>query len=140
MPILSYPPEESEWIDPDEVRRPVVTFGTAMADARRIEIGLHRHRKGEILFVESGALSCEVEAALWIVPPRSAVWIPGGALHTVKATGALEGYVAFVDPTVGARLPEICCAVSVSPLLRELLTAPRTCRPSMKKAARNRDW
>jgi AraC-like DNA-binding protein len=122
MPILSYPPEESEWIDPDEVRRPVVTFGTAMADARRIEIGPHRHGKGEILFVERGALSCEVEAALWIVPPRSAVWIPAGALHTIKATGVLQGCVAFVDPTVGARLPEVCCAVSVTPLLRELLT------------------
>jgi AraC-like DNA-binding protein len=122
MPILSGLPEDPEWIDPDEVPRPVVTFGfTATADVGRIELDLHRHRKGQILLVQRGALSCEVEGGLWIVPPRSAVWIPGGALHAVTATGALEGYNAFVDPEVDARLPAACCAVSVTPLLRELL-------------------
>ncbi|GEP53859.1 hypothetical protein RSO01_10250 [Reyranella soli] len=57
----------------------------------RIELDLHRHKKGQILLVQRGALSCEVEGGLWIVPPRSAVWIPGGALHAIKASGALEG-------------------------------------------------
>jgi AraC-like DNA-binding protein len=121
MPILSYPPTESERLNPDEVRRPIVTVGIAIADVRKIEIDFHRHRKGQFLLVQRGALSCEVEGGLWIVPPRSAVWIPGGALHAVKATGALEGYNAFVDPDLDAPLPEVCCAVSVSPLLRELL-------------------
>ena len=55
------------------------------------------------------------------MPPRSAVWIPGGALHAVKTTGALECYNAFVDPAVDSRLPEVCCVVSVTPLLRELV-------------------
>ncbi len=122
MPILNGLPEDPEWIDPDEVRRPVVSFGFATANVGTIELDLHRHRKGQILLVQRGALSCEVEGGLWIVPPRSAVWIPGGALHAVKATGALEGYNAFVDPDVDVRLPELCCAVSVTPLLRELLT------------------
>jgi AraC-like DNA-binding protein len=121
MPILSYPPTESERLNPDDVRRPIVTVGIAVADVRKIEIDFHRHRKGQFVLVQRGALSCEVEGGLWIVPPRSAVWIPGGALHGVKATGALEGYNAFVDPDLDARLPEVCCAVSVTPLLRELL-------------------
>ena len=86
-----------------------------------IELDLHRHAKGQIMLVQRGALSCEVEGGLWIVPPRSAVWIPGGALHAIKATGSLEGYSAFVDPAVATRLPRGCCAVSVTPLLRELL-------------------
>jgi AraC-like DNA-binding protein len=121
MPILRSPPYDSEWIDPDEVRRPVVTFGAVKSDAGMVEMELHRHAKGQVLLVQRGALSCEVEGGLWIVPPRSAVWIPGGALHAVKVTGALEGYAAFVDPNVDARLPEACCAVAVTPLLRELL-------------------
>ncbi len=33
----------------------------------------------------------------------------------------LEGFAAFVDPAVCRGLPEVCCAVSVTPLLRELL-------------------
>lgn len=121
MPILSVPHAESEWIDPDEVPRPLVVFGAAMSDVGGFELALHRHKKGQILLVQRGALSCEVEGGLWIVPPRSAVWIPGGALHAIKVTGALEGFNAFVDPAAGTQLPESCCAVSVTPLLRELL-------------------
>ena len=34
---------------------------------------------------------------------------------------AIECYNAFVDPAVDAGLPEVCCVVSVTPLLRELL-------------------
>src|SRR5277367_4011108 len=121
MPVLREPLTDSNWIDPDDVPRPVVSFGADMVEPVRIELAPHRHRKSQIILVERGALSCEVEGGLWIVPPRSAVWIPGGALHAVKATGALEGYNAFVDPDLNARLPEVCCAVFVTPLLRELL-------------------
>jgi AraC-like DNA-binding protein len=123
MPILTAVSDDDfEWIEPDDVPRPIVAFGAVMSDVGGFELDLHRHRKGQILLVERGALSCEVEGGLWVVPPRSAVWIPGGALHAVKATGALEGYNAFIDPDEDIRLPQACCAVSVTPLLRELLT------------------
>lgn len=121
MPILTDLPQAPEWTDPDEVPRPIVVFGFATADVGRIELELHRHKKGQILLVQRGALSCEVEGGLWIVPPRSAVWIPCGALHAIKVTGVLEGYSAFVDPDVDTPLPALCRAVSVTPLLRELL-------------------
>ena len=121
MPILS-DTEAADWIDPDEVPRPIVTFGAELPDTDGFELEPHRHRKGQMLLVQRGAISCEVEGGLWIVPPRSAIWIPGGALHAIRATGALEGYNAFVDPAAGAQLPVACCAVSVTPLLRELLT------------------
>lgn len=121
MPILNAL-QEFEWVDPDDVPRPIVAFGAEMSDVGGFELDLHRHRKGQMLLVERGALSCEVEGGLWIVPPRSAIWIPGGALHAIKATGALEGYNAFVGPDVDMHLPKACCAVSVTPLLRELLT------------------
>src|SRR5262245_49401082 len=113
MPILNSALDDSGWIDPDHVRRPVVIFGAAMSEPGPVELDLHRHIKGQILLVQRGALSCEVEGGLWIVPPRSAVWIPGGALHAIKVSGVLECYNAFVDPAVDARLPEVCCVVSV---------------------------
>ncbi|AOH85515.1 AraC family transcriptional regulator [Sphingomonas panacis] len=121
MPILTGA-HDVEWVDPDDVPRPIVAFGAAMDDVGGFELDPHHHRKGQILLVQRGALSCEVEGGLWIVPPRSAIWIPGGARHSIRATGALEGYNAFVDPDVGTPLPTTCCAVSVTPLLRELLT------------------
>jgi AraC-like DNA-binding protein len=118
MPIVT---TVSQRLDPDEVRRPIVTVGLSFAKVGKIEIASHRHRKGQFLLVQQGALSCEVEGGLWIVPPRSAVWIPGGARHAVRATGSFEGYNAFVDPDLDARLPEVCCAIAVTALLRELL-------------------
>ncbi|AJP74492.1 AraC family transcriptional regulator [Sphingomonas hengshuiensis] len=120
MPILNAI-DGFEWIDPDDVPRPIVAFGAQMSDADGFELEPHRHRKGQMLLVQRGALSCEVEGGLWIVPPRSAIWIPGGALHAIRASGALEGYDAFVDSDAAARLPRACCAVAVTPLLRELL-------------------
>ena len=126
MPILSSPTRVSGRLDPDKVRRPIVTVGLAFARAGRIEIAAHHHRKGQFLLVQRGALHCEVEGGLWIVPPSSAVWIPGGAVHAVKATGGLEGYNAFIDPDLEVSLPEACCAVAVTPLLRELLIRSAT--------------
>ncbi|HEY0466935.1 MAG TPA: helix-turn-helix transcriptional regulator [Polyangiaceae bacterium] len=121
MPILSGPLESHQWVEPDEVSRPVVTYGFVSADFGGLELGFHRHAKGQLVLVQRGALSCEVESGLWTVPPRSAIWIPGGALHAIKATGSLEGYNAFIAPDVDAALPGICCALAVTPLLRELL-------------------
>ncbi|UFZ06200.1 helix-turn-helix transcriptional regulator [Bradyrhizobium ontarionense] len=99
----------------------MVTYGIASNGIGTIELDMHRHAKGQILLVQRGALSCQVEGGFWVVPPQSAIWIPGGALHAIKATGSLEGYSAFVAPDVDARLPRRCCTVSVKPLLRELL-------------------
>jgi AraC-like DNA-binding protein len=121
MPFLRSRADKADWIDPDDVPRAVVTFGTAMEEVGAFELEPHRHRKGQVLFVYRGALTCEVEGGLWLVPPRSAVWIPGNALHSIRASGMLEGYNAFVEPEVAAHLPASCCAISVTPLLRELL-------------------
>ena len=73
MPFLGNSPENFDWIDPDEVCRPVVVYGAAMANVRGLELNLHSHRKGQVLFVQRGALSCELQSGLWIVPPRSAI-------------------------------------------------------------------
>jgi AraC-like DNA-binding protein len=62
-----------------------------------------------------------VDGALWIVPPQSAIWVPGGFLHKVTATGTIECYVVFIEPSVASHLPPDCCALSTTPLLRELL-------------------
>jgi AraC-like DNA-binding protein len=56
-----------------------------------------------------------------MVPPRSAIWVPGDVLHKITAAGTLEVYIAFIDPAAALKLPSNCCAVSSTPLLRELV-------------------
>ena len=76
MPILTAASAEADWADPDGVPRPLVAFGAAIADRGRFELDPGRHAEGEIMLVHRGALSCEVDGGLWIVPPGSALWIP----------------------------------------------------------------
>lgn len=129
MPVLTDLLDSAEWTDPDLVPRRVVTLGTAGIEAAglyagglgRLENDFHRHRKGQLMLVLRGVLSCEVEGGLWIVPPRSAIWVPGGVLHKITAGGTIEAYVAFIDPAAASNLRPNCCAVSSTPLLRELL-------------------
>jgi AraC-like DNA-binding protein len=110
----------AEWIDPDSVDRPIVTYWARMVGIGEVERESHTHRKGQFLLVQRGALSCEAEGGLWIVPPRSAIWIPGDAVHAIKGS-RIEGYNAFIGAGAARDLPNTCCALSVTPLLRELL-------------------
>lgn len=134
MPLLNDIAHPPEWIDPDLVQRPLVTFGAAGIAASDItpeelerfahehkEMGVHCHQKGELVLALRGILTCEVAGGLWVVPPHSALWIPAGTDHKVTATGVIECYIAFVAPAAAARLPGHCCAIDASPLLRELL-------------------
>lgn len=126
MPILSEHSSPAEWMDPDLVPRPVVTMGaagimTASLSRQETETDFRRHHKGELILALRGVLTCEVEGSLWLVPPQSAIWVPGDVLHKVKAAGTVECYLVFIDPSVASSLPSNCCALSTTPLLRELL-------------------
>ena len=129
MPILTQHSARAELTDPDTIPRTVVTIGTPgiavggldTKGLNRIEKDFHRHRKGELMLLLRGVLTCEVEGSLWIVPPQSALWIPGDVLHKVSAAGMVEVYIAFIDPTASSDLPSQCCEVSTTPLLRELV-------------------
>lgn len=112
--------------------RPVVTFGAegivldeltekVMTQLNRQELDFHRHVKGQFVLSRRGVLTCEVAGGLWLVPPQSAIWIPGGVLHKIEAAGTIECYVTYIDPAVATHLPPNCCALSTTPLLRELL-------------------
>lgn len=102
------------------VARPANAIGLSL-EAGGIESEFHSHAESQLVFQVRGELTCEASNALWIVPPQSALWVPGGVSHRIRGRAPLEGYSLFVDPRAGANLPRECCAVSVSTLFRELL-------------------
>ncbi|MGX9424010.1 MULTISPECIES: AraC family transcriptional regulator [Bradyrhizobium] len=120
MPILTDLSDRVNFVDPDEVARAVVTYGITTVTTG-VELDFHSHRKAQLLLSLRGVLTCELEGGLWIVPPQSAIWIPGDVSHSIKVAGEIEGYNAFIDPAIAANLPANCCTISVTPLLRELL-------------------
>ncbi|VVE24255.1 HTH-type transcriptional regulator NimR [Pandoraea horticolens] len=66
-------------------------------------------------------LTCEVAGALWIVPPHSAIWVPAGVVHKFMVNGTIECYALFIDPQFATQLPPQCCALTATPLRRELI-------------------
>ncbi|AUX40184.1 AraC family transcriptional regulator [Sorangium cellulosum] len=111
------------------VARPVNAIGLSMASGG-LESEPHAHRESQLLYLVRGELICEGSSALWIVPPQSALWIPASVTHRIRARAPLEGYSVFVEPGAAPDLPQDCCAVSVTPLFRELVLRLAT-RPAL---------
>ena len=57
----------------------------------------------------------------WVVPPNRAVWVPAGIEHGIEMTGKVLVQTIYLAADVAGELPRQCCAVNVSPLLRELI-------------------
>ncbi len=85
-------------------------------------IDWHTHERAQLLYAVRGVMRVTTENGVWVVPPQRAVWIPPGISHHVQAQGtplSLRSLYIHEDALNG--LPEICCVVTVSPLLRELI-------------------
>lgn len=100
---------------------------TARVSAVRIDVSQndreapeHRHRKGQLVMALRGGVTCRVPNGMWMVPPNCAVWVPGGMLHSNVATANARLFYLFVEPGM-TDLPDRCCTLSLSPLVRELI-------------------
>ncbi len=112
-----------EWpwpnLDPDNVAVPVIAVRVDVTGTKT-EAPEHSHRKGQLIFALGGGVTCRVPNGLWMVPPHCGVWVPGGMAHSNIATANARIFFVFIEPD-GADLPERCCTLSISPLLRELI-------------------
>ncbi|WP_455174766.1 AraC family transcriptional regulator [Azospirillum largimobile] len=105
--------------DPDLADRPAVARLLDFAEYGA-EVPVHVHRKGQLILALHGAVTCTADDEIWIVPPDCGVWIPGGMPHSVRTTANARLSYLFVEPGA-ASLPDVCCTLSISPLVRELV-------------------
>lgn len=63
----------------------------------------------------------ETTTGTWIVPPHRAVWIESGFEHAIRTTGPVRMRSLYFRRDLAPRLPESCCVIGVTPLLRELI-------------------
>ncbi|MEI5682156.1 MULTISPECIES: AraC family transcriptional regulator [unclassified Mesorhizobium] len=113
---LQYP-----WYDlnVDDPSAPVIAVRVDVEGAR-VEVSKHRHRKGQLVFALGGSVTCRVPGGLWMVPPHCAVWVPGGMEHSNIAAANARLFFIYIEPEL-VGLPDRCCTLSISPLLRELI-------------------
>jgi len=105
--------------DPDMADQPAVARLLDFAEYEA-EVPVHVHRSGQLIVALHGAVTCTADNEIWIVPPDCGVWIPGGMPHSVRTTANARLSYLFVEPGA-ASLPDICCTLSISPLVRELV-------------------
>jgi len=105
--------------DPDWSDRPVVALHVDFADYAA-EVPPHQHRQGQLILALHGAVTCTAADAVWIAPPDCGIWIPGGVPHSNRVTSNARLSYLFVEPDLAA-LPDQCCTLSVSPMLREMI-------------------
>jgi AraC-like DNA-binding protein len=103
----------------DRVTGPVTGIHLEAADYGS-EIPVHQHRQGQLILAMKGGVTCEVAGAIWMVPPRYAVWVPGMMPHSVHATANARLCYLYVQPGT-TLLPGECCTLAISPLVHALI-------------------
>jgi AraC-like DNA-binding protein len=118
--------------DIEAVSRPVVARATEYPSG--FCIPPHRHQRAQLVFASTGVMTVTTEKGLWVVPPQRAVWVPTAMEHYIRMTGQVSMRSLYIIPDTISGLPDDCCVVSVSPLLRELIlyavTLPRLYAPA----------
>lgn len=83
----------------------------------------HQHPRVQLVYAGTGVMRVETDSGCWIVPPDRGVWIPARTDHKVTMLGNVEMRTVYVLPDAVADLPQTCCLLQVTPLLRELILA-----------------
>ncbi|MCG7975585.1 MAG: helix-turn-helix transcriptional regulator [Candidatus Thiodiazotropha taylori] len=117
---------ENQPIDPQvhvgyvvDADRPVLTL-TSERKASEL-VSKHSHLRGQLLFAIRGAMKATTDDGAWLVPPSQALWIPPGVMHEVEMAEAVSLRSIYIDPAYVEELPDECCVVRVSALLKALI-------------------
>ena len=68
-----------------------------------------------------GFMQVGITGTSWTVAPEQAVWVPPKIMHRVEHRTSVAMRTLYIDSTVIEGLPDSCCVVNVTPLLRELI-------------------
>jgi AraC-like DNA-binding protein len=104
-----------------DARDPICVRTFAVRHIHDHVIGPHAHDWHQLIYASEGVMWVHTAQGDWVVPPNRAVWVPAGVEHGIEMTGTVFVQTVYLEPRISRRLPRRCCAVNVSPLLRELI-------------------
>ena len=99
--------------------RPVAAMAKDFPDGSRI--APHRHPRAQLVFATHGVMVVSTDQGSWVVPPNRAVWVPANTEHAIRTWGEVAMRTLYIRADLAASLPDKCCVIMVSPLLRELI-------------------
>ena len=97
----------------------------------------HSHEKHQLLYATEGVMVVHSAQNQWTVPPNRGFWMPSGHVHALRCVGALKMRSVFVRPASFPNLPSETKAVSISPLLSELIKASVSLKPPYAEDSRD---
>lgn len=100
--------------------RPILSFSWSAEGPHRVPG--HVHPRAQIIFQTKGVYWISTSSGTYVVPPNQAIWLPSFINHETFTNDSAAALMLFVDEAYTGQLPQECIVVSVSPLLRELLT------------------
>jgi AraC-like DNA-binding protein len=84
-------------------------------------IDAHMHDWHQLVYAIRGVMMVNTAASSWVVPSHRALWVPAGVEHEVEMVGSVSLRTLYLRTGLSNSLPQQCCVVNVSPLLRELV-------------------
>lgn len=103
----------------DRVDRPVAAFARDYAEGETVP--RHTHDRAQFLYATAGIMRVTTDAERYTVPPGRALWLPATLPHAVAMPRGLTMRALFLRADAACDLPSHPTAMSVSPLLRELI-------------------
>lgn len=82
----------------------------------------HEHECPQLLYSFQGLTRIETQKHIWVVPQNFAVWLPANFLHETRTITSGCSHVIHFNQSHSWKRHD-CQFVSVTPLLRELITA-----------------
>ncbi|WP_296348017.1 helix-turn-helix transcriptional regulator [Reyranella sp.] len=108
--------------DPEDYQRVPRAVAAMPKDfAAGHEIAPHRHARAQLIYATVGTMRVSTDAAVWVVPPQRALWMPAGIRHSITMSGDVTMRTLYLRHDAAAGMPEVCRVLQVSPLLRELI-------------------
>ncbi|MYU50494.1 MULTISPECIES: AraC family transcriptional regulator [Streptomyces] len=105
--------------DYQNVPRPLAAMARDLPDGHHIPA--HHHRRAQLIYGTTGAITAATGHGVWVVPATRGVWIPAGLTHAMTCAGAVAMRTLYIEPRAARQLPEEPAVIPVSPLLRELI-------------------
>jgi AraC-like DNA-binding protein len=105
-----------------DVPRPVSMIVVEHAPKPALIVPAHSHPRAQLAYAVEGVFTLQTRDAAWMVPPHRAVWVPGSVEHEMHARGqTVSNRSLYIAPDAAPGLPQECCVIEVSPLLRQLI-------------------
>jgi AraC-like DNA-binding protein len=81
----------------------------------------HTHEDHQLAWAPTGVLAVVTGAAIWVLPPTRALWIPAGLPHETRASGPATMRTLYIRPDLCPVSWQAPTPVAASPLLAGLI-------------------